>query len=251
MPPHSCDVPGRKPGTSTNVTSGTLNASQVRTNRAAFSDASMSSTPASERGWLPTTPTEWPPRRAKPTTMFSAQPLVHLEELAVVDDAPDDVVHVVRLVRVVRDERVELGILAVDRVGRRRERRASRGCSAAGTRAGSARPRGTPPRRGDVKCATPDFAACVAAPPSSSNVDLLARHRLDDVGAGDEHVRRALDHEDEVGDRGRVHGAAGARPHDEADLRDRPPTPARCARRSPRSRRARRRPPGCARRPSR
>ena len=44
---------GRKPGTSTNVTSGTLNASHVRTNRAAFSDASMSSVPARFDGWLP------------------------------------------------------------------------------------------------------------------------------------------------------------------------------------------------------
>ena len=56
IPPHSCAVPGRKPGTSTNVTSGMLKASQVRTNRAALFDESMSSTPASARGWLPTTP---------------------------------------------------------------------------------------------------------------------------------------------------------------------------------------------------
>ena len=39
MPSHSWSVPGRKPGTSTNVSTGTLNASQVRTKRAAFSDA--------------------------------------------------------------------------------------------------------------------------------------------------------------------------------------------------------------------
>ena len=44
-PPHSCTVPGRKPGTSTKVTSGTLKASHVRTKRAALTDASMSSTP--------------------------------------------------------------------------------------------------------------------------------------------------------------------------------------------------------------
>ena len=50
--------------------------------------------------------------------------------------------------------------------------------------------------------------------------DLLPGHRLHDVGAGDEHVRRALDHEDEVGHRGRVDGAARARAHDERDLRD-------------------------------
>jgi hypothetical protein len=51
-------------------------------------------------------------------------------------------------------------------------------------------------------------------------VDLLAGHRLDDVGAGDEHVRGLLHHEDEVGDRRRVDRAARARAHDQADLGD-------------------------------
>ncbi len=45
IPPYSCSVPGRNPGTSTNVRIGMLNASQNRTNRDAFSDASMSSVP--------------------------------------------------------------------------------------------------------------------------------------------------------------------------------------------------------------
>ncbi len=48
----------------------------------------------------------------------------------------------------------------------------------------------------------------------------LAGDRLDHVGARDEHVRGLLDHEDEVGDRGRVDRAARARAHDQADLRD-------------------------------
>ena len=73
IPPYSWSVPGRKPGTSTKVTSGTLNASHVRTKRAAFSDASMSSVPASTCGWLPTMPTTWPSMRANPHTMFIAQ----------------------------------------------------------------------------------------------------------------------------------------------------------------------------------
>ena len=50
--------------------------------------------------------------------------------------------------------------------------------------------------------------------------DLLVRHRPDHVGAGHEHVARALDHDVEVGDGRRVDGAAGARPHDRGDLRD-------------------------------
>src|SRR5258707_1233089 len=45
MPPYSCVVPGRNPGTSTKVTSGMLNESQKRTNRAALSEALMSSDP--------------------------------------------------------------------------------------------------------------------------------------------------------------------------------------------------------------
>ena len=73
IPPHSCVVPGRNPGTSTNVISGMLKASHVRTKRAALTDASMSSTPASARGWLPTMPTVVPFRRAKPQIMFWAK----------------------------------------------------------------------------------------------------------------------------------------------------------------------------------
>jgi len=50
-----------------------LNASQVRTKRAAFSLDSMSSTPASTIGWFPTMPTGWPSMREKPQTMLLAQ----------------------------------------------------------------------------------------------------------------------------------------------------------------------------------
>ena len=49
--------------------------------------------------------------------------------------------------------------------------------------------------------------------------DVLARDRTNHVGAGNEHLRRALRHEDEVGERRRVDRAAGARPHDHRDLR--------------------------------
>ena len=49
-----------------------LKASQKRTKRAPFTDASMSSTPASAFGWLPTIPTGRPFSREKPITMFCA-----------------------------------------------------------------------------------------------------------------------------------------------------------------------------------
>jgi hypothetical protein len=48
----------------------------------------------------------------------------------------------------------------------------------------------------------------------------LVGHGLHDVGAGDEHVARALDHEDEIGHRRRVDVAARAGAHDDRDLRD-------------------------------
>ena len=50
-----------------------LKASQKRTKRAPFSLDSMSSTPASAAGWLPTIPTGRPPRREKPTMRFLAK----------------------------------------------------------------------------------------------------------------------------------------------------------------------------------
>ena len=49
-----------------------LKASQVRTNRAAFSEASMSRQPANCIGWLATMPTERPSTRPKPMMMFGA-----------------------------------------------------------------------------------------------------------------------------------------------------------------------------------
>src|SRR5216683_4946976 len=50
--------------------------------------------------------------------------------------------------------------------------------------------------------------------------DFLVRDGLDDVGAGDEHVRGFACHEDEIGDGWGVDGAAGTRAHDGANLRD-------------------------------
>src|SRR5512147_1049714 len=65
IPPCSCATPGRKPGTSSKVTTGMLKQSQKRMKRAALSEALISSTPASTAGWLATTPTGRPPSRGK------------------------------------------------------------------------------------------------------------------------------------------------------------------------------------------
>ena len=100
-----------------------LNASHVRTKRAAFDDESMSSTPASACGWLPTMPTDAAaePREAADDVLGEAR--LQLEERALVDDGLDHALDVVRLRRLVGDELVELGRLAVDRIGRLVERR--------------------------------------------------------------------------------------------------------------------------------
>ena len=50
MPPYSCCVPGRNPGTSSKVISGMLKASQKRTKRAPFTEALISSMPARNAG---------------------------------------------------------------------------------------------------------------------------------------------------------------------------------------------------------
>ena len=72
MPPYSCAVPGRNPGTSTKVTIGMLKQSQKRTKRAALTEEAMSRQPASTMGWLATMPTVWLSRRARPMTMLPA-----------------------------------------------------------------------------------------------------------------------------------------------------------------------------------
>jgi hypothetical protein len=67
--------------------------------------------------------------------------------------------------------------------------------------------------------ATPE----VEVDPSTALVpgaDRLARHRLDHIRAGEEHVRGIADHEHEIGERRRAGGTARARSQDHADPRD-------------------------------
>ena len=49
--------------------------------------------------------------------------------------------------------------------------------------------------------------------------DFFARHGLHNIGAGNEHVRGFIDHEDEVSHGGAVHRATGAWAKDHGDLR--------------------------------
>ena len=144
---------------------------------------------------------------------------VDLVEVAVVHDAPDDVVHVVGAIGVVRYDLEEFLVLPVRRIGGLAPRRelgvvlrdegeeSPHGGQALGLgvvgEVGHAGPRGVHVR-----------------PAQALHVDVLVRHGLHDVGAGHEHVAGAAHHVDEVGDGGRVDRAPRARAEDHADLRD-------------------------------
>ena len=144
--------------------------------------------------------------------------LVHLEEVAVVDDGVNDVLHVVRLVRAVGQHRVQLRVGPIDRVlardGRRAllvvlrdeaEQLADQGQRLVFVGADEVR---------DAALGGVDVGAA-----ELFGGDRLARHLLHDLRAGQEHVARAPRHPDEVGDGRAVDRAARARPEDEADLR--------------------------------
>ena len=115
-------------------------------------------------------------------------------------------------------ERVELGRLAVDRVGRYRVRRRLE-VVLRQEREQVARvlDHRLLARRDEMRDAR--LRRVRGRPAELLLRHVLAGDRLHDVGPGDEHVRRPLGHQHEVGDRGRVHGAARARPEDERDLR--------------------------------
>ena len=193
--------------------------SQKRTKRAALMLALMSRTPARKLGWLATMPTERAVEARESDDDVLGVVLVHLEEVAVIDDAGDDVFDVVGQVGLGGDDGVERFVGAVDGVGAGLARRVFeivRGDEAEAARA---------------PCETfgivvgeevGDAGFGVVGHGSAELVlgDLFVGDGLDDVGAGDEHVGGLIDHEDEVGDGGGVDRAAGAGSHDGGDLRD-------------------------------
>src|ERR1700710_182418 len=97
VPAYSWAVPGMKPGTSTNVTTGMLKASQKRTKRAALMLLLMSRQPASTSGWVGPVPPALAvePREADEDVLRAVG--LQLEEIAVVHDLEDQLLHVVRL----------------------------------------------------------------------------------------------------------------------------------------------------------
>ncbi len=147
--------------------------------------------------------------------------LLDLKELALVKHGLDDRLHVIRLVGAVRNEGVEGGVLLGQfQLGR----------SVPTGRVAQVVLRqelqqvlhvvdGVVLVRGEVVRHSGLDVVCLPAA-KLLKCDLFTRHGLDDVRTGDEHLRGAVRHHDEVSERGGVHGAAGTGTQDDGDLRD-------------------------------
>ncbi|GAA3695794.1 hypothetical protein GCM10022420_096880 [Streptomyces iranensis] len=146
---------------------------------------------------------------------------LRLEELGVVEDVLDHRVHAVRLVGAVGHEGVQLEVLVRD--GEVRLLGEDR-------RPGEVVGRQVRQQLLDVFDGVLLVAGHVmghagggvvgAGAAQLLEADVLTGDGLDDVRAGDEHVRGLVDHDREVGDRRGVHGSPRAGAHDQADLRD-------------------------------
>ena len=188
------------------------NASQVRTKRAAFSLASMSSVPATCSGLLATTPTLRPSMRPKPTTMFCAHSSCTSTKSPSSSTASMTVC-------------MSYGALLLSGMN------VSSSVSSSSSSASPASNTGGSDRlllgRNDSSVLVElerlvlvgahevrDAARAVVRPGAAEVLerDVLAGDGLDDVRAGDEHVRGLVDHQREVGERRRVDVAAGAEP---------------------------------------
>ena len=151
-------------------------------------------------------------------TMLRGVILLHLEEVAVIDHAVDDVLDVVGHVRLGGHQRVERFVGAVDGIGAgfaRRVLEIVRGHEAEQL-AHHAETLGVVVRE-EVR-----YAGLLVVRHRSAELvlgDLFVGDRLDDFGAGDEHVGGLVDHEDEVGHGGGVDRSTGAGAHDGGDLR--------------------------------
>jgi hypothetical protein len=128
MPFHSWSVPGRKPGTSTKVSTGTLNGVARAHEAGGLLERRCPACRELRRlvrhdaDGRPSTP-------PKPAQDVRREERLHLEELLAVDDVRDHRVHVVRLVRRVRHERVELAVVVGDVGAGSRRRRTPAGSS--------------------------------------------------------------------------------------------------------------------------
>jgi hypothetical protein len=144
--------------------------------------------------------------------------LVHFEEVALVGNRMNQVEHVVGLIRRRRHQRVERGVFPIGRIGCRRARRVVEVVRRQ-ERQQIAKKRQA--RAVVVGREVRDAASRIVRERAAKIFfrDFLVRDGLDDIRARHEHVAGALHHHDEVGHRGRVHGAACARSHDRGNLR--------------------------------
>jgi hypothetical protein len=143
---------------------------------------------------------------------------LQFEEVAIVGDLDDQFLDVVRLVGVVRDQRVEREVEAVGGILRRQARRLF-----AVVRRQEADEAANHHQGFDVVLESEVGDAGLGGMGDRAaeffGGHVFVGHRLDHFRAGDEHVRRVLDHEDEVGHRRAIDRAAGAGPHDQRNLR--------------------------------
>mmetsp|Transcript_39587 Transcript_39587/g.94000 ORF Transcript_39587/g.94000 Transcript_39587/m.94000 type:complete len:419 (+) Transcript_39587:368-1624(+) len=143
---------------------------------------------------------------------------VYLKGVSVVDHGLDHFHHVVRLDVALGHDVVQVGGLPPDGV------EAGDGRRPLAVRARQERQQAPEPGEG-VELVVPGSAGDAGlgvggGPAELLKGDVLVGDLPQDVRARQEHVRRPPNHEREVGEGGRVDGAAGAWAHDEADLRD-------------------------------
>ena len=230
-----------------------MNASQIWMNCAALSAESSSRIPPRCFGWFATMPTLRPPMRAKHVMILRAHRGLMSRYVAVVDDRADQLVHVVRLARGLGQQVEQRLVAAVDRVGDRHDRRRLLAVRREEREVLLHRARCTPrrrrPRRRRRRLRQCTFEPPSPAPSMSSPVTALTSG-----GPAERQRADALHHRHVVGEAGDVRRARRARADHRRDLRDDAAhdAPARgTGAPEPAKSESARRPPGCARRPSR
>ena len=183
----------------------------------------------------------------EPADQVHGPVVVDLEELAVVDHRLDDLLHVVGLVGRGGHELGQLGGEPLGIVARIDQR----GLLQVVGREEAEQVADVVQARllvGGHEGGHPGLGGVAHRPAQLLEGHVLAGHRLDHVGTGDEHVAGPLDHEDEVGHGRAVDRAPGTGAEDHADLGDDPGGLGVAVEDARRRSGARPLPPGCGRR---
>ena len=144
---------------------------------------------------------------------------VYFEELTVVDDRTDDIVHIVALVRLVRDDRIEDIVDAVYYVRRLYAR------SILHVVLGDEGEQVTDQADTFLFIVYSEVSDTTLGGMYAGTTELLlgnvfTRDGLDDLGAREEHIARTLAHDVEVRQSWRVNSTTSTRTEDSRDLRD-------------------------------